>query len=896
MGITVWTYEDPRHIKWGRFEKCPQFCSTPELVNAIEFNYGNNMDKKSDNMKTRNQVTTVKDLVNALYHDWYTPGMIIKQIIEVFNLINDTTNDDPKDVKNSLERNYHKLVDCLRFFCEMGIDPDKLDLNTISEHNWYSKDQQYIIKLYKAAKRNKDTSFRFDHASPKEAEEAIAVALRKKIETKENKKNEILNPIENFDEANRKRVVLHGILQFTPSILAAVEDLNNAGIDVLLLFNYRTDFPIFYEGWKNIYDEICKAFGKKDELILNGATDVGKSYIKNYNIIYDMNDIASGCFEYDEKNIVNQVQCYEFNDIIEFTDYVSQVAEQKNKKNKEQSNNEEKEIFYSPSRRINNLLRIYTTGQNERFLDRPIGHFFVAVLKMWNPETNRLEIINHNHLEIRDCLISGLISEDVKGNLLNSYHMVYPFIENERNIDNVISKLNDVLLLKIRRLKDFSEPDRLNLQRIGYMNITEDNLVRLIEGLQDIKDAARFFVADFNNKQGSIAKYYSRVCLYITERVGQNEEMDDELRQIIDTIVARMQDEDIPENGTLHSIKATMENFVRSENENFALAKSNFYDFTQVMGKVSSWNKRTTNHFCFLSDQDLCKDDKSFLPWPLEEDFFETLIKSKVLYDNRIQYTMVYYEILKKNAVEHHHYKKFALFYGILFSDLPVKLSYVKNVDGQENEMYYMLRLMRVKVEPAPNEQLKQNKHSPIRMKKMKPTPLSAGNVVNEDSIRFAMCPYRYVVESIVQKGTIYRDRFLLKQYIKILNLENIFKEERFCNDIAKDERDIIFGLTESEKEESDRESADKLLNFNTLKESDSYKDILTVMKLYPKSLGKDKKNYKEFAEIRNNAKKKTEEDIKKVLEISNKLLQNPTNKLYCNMCAIKEICQSYKR
>jgi CRISPR/Cas system-associated exonuclease Cas4 (RecB family) len=67
------------------------------------------------------------------------------------------------------------------------------------------------------------------------------------------------------------------------------------------------------------------------------------------------------------------------------------------------------------------------------------------------------------------------------------------------------------------------------------------------------------------------------------------------------------------------------------------------------------------------------------------------------------------------------------------------------------------------------------------------------------------------------------------------------------------------------------------------------------VMKLYPKSLGKNQDNYNEFLEVRKGAMEINKEVIKSLLEKGNKSLPKPTQEKYCRMCAIKDICVSFK-
>ena len=52
------------------------------------------------------------------------------------------------------------------------------------------------------------------------------------------------------------------------------------------------------------------------------------------------------------------------------------------------------------------------------------------------------------------------------------------------------------------------------------------------------------------------------------------------------------------------------------------------------------------------------------------------------------------YQVFVKSRKEFKHFKRYALIYGLEFNRCDFRISYVKNTDDKENEIYYMLKLL----------------------------------------------------------------------------------------------------------------------------------------------------------------------------------------------------------
>ena len=784
MSIVIKTYKDPRHIIFGEFADYPQFCATQELVGLIERNH--------KEMKVKNQVTTINNLVDALYKNWNKKSTIIKQIVEVSNLIPEMEEWE-EDIKISLKHSCRNLVDCIRWFSELGLDFKNTDIT------FFGKDQQCAIQLYQRIKDNPISSFYFKRPASTEVRKAIASSLQNKNDLnyendkKTDKKKD--NHIVNVTGEKWEKVIIHGIFNFKPAIIAAIDDLIKANIDIIFIFNYREDYPSFYKCWKEIYRSFTSPDWQPD---FNAATrKVTNPCLSNFYLASDMNDIASGCYRIheaerqkrkyvvksvfnlasdtnesigDPKDVVETpIIYYEFDNFVRFVQYVI--------------NNKKKEVFYSPNSRIIDFIRGYNKKRRFYFLELPVGRFFMAIVNMWNTSVKGNLALSYNHSELRVCLESGFVyynhkNEDGEfvdrdGKLLHFYDMVFPFVENERTVQGVIDKLKK--LETILNTKSDSIEDKF----IGYMNIRKENLCDLIEGLKNMQQVAEVLLKDFTAKYGKYTQHYVSVCKYIIECGVNPETVDEELAEVLKHAVNRMERRRINQQSvktiwTLNAIKTKMKKFLqRSETS----SDIQFYDFTKVSG-VSSFAANKRCHFCFLSDKDMCSIERTFIPWPLDLHFIQSESFKSALPDEYKNNLSWQYAVLKKSLEEYRNFSKFALLYGILFSNrkLPIKLSYVKNLDGKENELYSLLRLL----EPNWAKSSEQEEQGRDALKEFKPdieSLISESPKTDQDKILYVMCPYRYVVEGLIQQGTIYRDRYFICKYLEVKLLEGVYNE-----------------------------------------------------------------------------------------------------------------------
>lgn len=98
---------------------------------------------------------------------------------------------------------------------------------------------------------------------------------------------------------------------------------------------------------------------------------------------------------------------------------------------------------------------------------------------------------------------------------------------------------------------------------------------------------------------------------------------------------------------------------------------------------------------------------------------------------------------------------------------------YIKNDDDKENELYYILKLLGIKTV--------RNVHDTSSTKHNIELTFDLGanknNFVDLDGFRRRICGYRFALESLIENGTVYQDRFLQTKYLEIV-LANIVRRK----------------------------------------------------------------------------------------------------------------------
>jgi len=768
MGLKIYTYSNPYEIDcepfWNEIKACAHFCVSQTMVNGMNQTY--------PLLKTRQATATIRTLVNSLYENWDDINTNVRQIMEVDNAISELNLQTAslENVKRSLLFNTRSIVSCIRMFKELSINSDKMSSDELNI------DQRYLVELYKIIDKKDKSSFDFERVKSKSIiEKAIDEAL------KYHKDNVDLSLIE------RDRIVIHGIHQFTPAMLCAIEDISEYK-NVILLFNYQKQYASIYETWMNIYSIFDLPINNQSVNQFTPMPLLINSYKSNVLADY-IGHLSNGEF-IDKNKILNDLEVIEFDNTTEFANYVAMLFD----KAKTVNNKGDKpkiplafmeEQLYSASGKVNNILRAYFPEQfgERHFLDYPIGHFFIATTNMWDSESKCVKIDNFS--DIKECLNSGIIAETTPGQLVSTFNMIEPYIEKENTITGILSKIGQLIKNANKKHED--------KDKVGYFTVDLDQLIELKNALTELEKIINSFFENFDSGSDNFSRFYKKIRKFIISRMNDIKDLDDEMHNVIGRLLDRLEQSDLPDTGTFNSLKQTMSYYL-SQDENAARgAHWIVRNFDQIDGDILRSAvqdpQKVTYHFCCLSDKDICSNKDERLPWPLDIKFFEYSYQA-------LEWK---YQVFLKSKMEYRNFKRYALLYGLEFNRVGCKLSYVRTEDNKDNDLFYMLTLLGVKVRKYSSF----NSNTYLEHLSIESDEKEIEEVIDaisdEERKKLKLCPYRFALEGLGQGRTIFRDRFLIHTYLKMLISNRTKKElngkpynDQIIKKVIQEQYDII--------------------------------------------------------------------------------------------------------
>ena len=262
--------------------------------------------------------------------------------------------------------------------------------------------------------------------------------------------------------------------------------------------------------------------------------------------------------------------------------------------------------------------------------------------------------------------------------------MVEPYIEKENSISGIVAKLNQLIKNANKKHED--------KDKVGYFTVDLDLLLELKKALVELEHIINSFFEDFDAGTDNFSRFYKKIRKFIISRMGDINDLDEEMHSVIGRLLDRLEQSDLPDTGTFNSLKQTMSYYL-SQDENAARgAHWIVRNFDQIDGDIlrsaSQDPQKVVYHFCCLSDKDICSNKDERLPWPLDIKFFEYSYQA-------LEWK---YQVFLKSKMEYRNFKRYALLYGLEFNRVGCKLSYVRTEDNKENDLFYMLNLLGVKV------------------------------------------------------------------------------------------------------------------------------------------------------------------------------------------------------
>ena len=804
MAITIYTYSNPYEINrepyWASIKNCFHLCVSQTLVNGL-------CDQYKDFYKGK--LTTITRFINQLYCNWESDAIAISQraaidnIIEYLDFSKCVDDISGEDIVISLKRNRSDVVESIRTMFELGMEPENIKDGELS----YC--QKCVVEIYKELKR---TNNKFFEIKDDFTEDEIDNAIDKLVD--DLSKTSTLTDVDNI---RKDSIVFHGIHQFTPIMLRMIEALGKYKL-VVILFNYQPDYKSVYQTWLDVYS----SFESKIVISPRNLNNESQQY-EGGKIADNIAAVIAG-----NTSVIDfskRIDVTEFDNATEFAGYVAkkfEIAESLRKKDNfaHPALYYMDEQFYAATSDVNNILKIYFPEQfGERaFLDYPIGHFFLSITNMWDPNSQVLCLQDFN--DLYECLSCGIILEERHGELISILDKIRLYVNNETSIKGIVKRLKRLRNRIEEILED--EDEHKEFQRVEYFDVSPSEIDKLITALNELNDITKFFYDDFNDEKNDFKSFYKKIGDVLVSRVLDVEEIDSEFKEIVERVLQRLNEvKDIEANASFDCLRETMQLYLQQIPSEGKGANWIVRNFEQIDGDILRKNRSSiskTYHFACLSDEDMSITHKDEFSWPLDINFFEV---AQAPVDWK-------YQVFVTSRLEYKNFRRYALVYGLAFSKCAVKLSYIKNEKDGESELYYLLRILNSKVNPyEPEDDAKHQKKSDY----IQIEDYNFGAFNQYDLMRYRACKYRFLLESIIEGKSIYKDEFLLRKYITIMiehRARKHFEGKSFV-------RNIVFDYLNEQMDEL----KDKFLFINYADAIDIVKTSLTYLEKHALYNGK---------------------------------------------------------
>lgn len=881
MSIIIYSYRNPYEIKentelWEEIVSCPYFCVSQTLVNGLKSIYGSSFQI--------GRVTTVKNLTDSLYKVWTSTACAVKQHADIDNLIINSGSDfglddlELENVRKSFLFNREEVFNSIRTMFELRMNPKSI------VEKYLTPEQNYIVGLYKKIIELQNKNFivkeDFDEC---EIDEAITTAM--------NTAQANASSAQTDDVADMDRIVIHGVHQFSPLMLRTIEEIGKYK-KVILLYNYQEQYKNVYQTWVDIYSAFdCQMVDFKGAEYY--PTDSALISYEGNLLAQNMGKLLGG--RKDDITVKKPYEIIEFDNMTEFAGYVARIFEDAEKRDPKHPMSAMKEQIYAANSSANDILKVYFPEQfgERQFLNYPIGHFFVAIANMWDSKSNGIVISDIN--DIRECLCAGILLEKSPGRLASTFGKMEALFEGCQSIDDMLARSK-----KVKKNRKFitDEKRREYINHISYYSIAVDEILELEQALSELEELSSFFYEDFEKRPNNFRRFYKKLKKYLQEEIIEERELSEDFADIIHRVLTRLDEvEDIDATASFECLKSTMSLYLVQETKPGKSANWIVRNFEQIDGDVLRTDREKDSsilHFACLTDEDIDSVKQREFTWPLTSDFFEVA-------QNPVDWK---YQVFVKARKEYKNFKRYALIYGLEFNRGRFKLSYVKRDGDLEREPYYLLKILGIHKEQNINNRIKDklNDVSEIQL-----IDSALGNYSIYDYYRFKICKERFLLETLAEGNTVYKDAFLLAKYFEVW-VENETKER--MQGLPSSELILIEKLNETYDEL--KKYFPFALNVNRIDIINNIKTRISGSKSFP-ILSEDDRKFMMIRELfiykqLKNPRKFNQDVLKDVFvdvtqekitgELSKDKLSHisytSSTDVWCKYCCNREICVAY--
>lgn len=806
MSYKIYTYADPYRISqtdfWEEIKNYPQLCASRTLVNGLINVMGADITSL---------LCPLDDIVEErIFKDWSNNiSLRIRQYSELGRRYSQwhrvEQNPLSDNYYDAFTHNKNAMLDSIRLFVELGINADSLDARRL---NMEQRVFVYLLLLLE-----KTDLFKLPEM-PSVKELKNQFLLQAKYEKKE---KERLHEGKSVDEYYKKdleiigrmidsmiywdgmHVVIHGIHQFTPLQLKFITHLDKLGVEIIFMYNYLPQFKEIYSSWHYIYqqfdapihhDQNVKAYIPDGQL-----QKTGNAIACNLALLCEENIPRSDKHIRDNYELYKDEKVLMFDNISEYAGYVSDLiadAESKlheetavrnmplqNRKSTAAVLARMKDVIYTANKEVDELLQVYHPefARNRHFLAYPIGQFFVALYGLWNAEKKEIKI-DYNLL--RDCVNSGIMSGYNAEQLLKTLTNLEPLFAHLTSFKEFKELFTKYKLL-YSQVADATQG--ADVHSLCMLNIYNSYKVPL-KAIEDLykaicelnNDAVALFGDVGFDEQYQFEIHFRRLKDFINNR--QNALASEEEKELISRLLIRLDsiEEQLKEEngrGTLEDLRSGLYFFLKQKEK----PVSDWFvkNFEQIDGDVlNSRNQKAPGrekvyHFACVSDKDMNCKVNDLLPWPLSDLFIERAYNPK---DLPFQ---VYYAALGERS----NFMRYALFYGLYFSQCDTKISFVRRYGNDATDYYELLRLVGLKSENG----IRKSGEDEYPMSVVVPgKKVQAIKYNREQMAAMMLCPYRFLLDYVLNREPIFSGTFLIQRYYANILIDNTWNSIQRMN------------------------------------------------------------------------------------------------------------------
>ena len=542
------------------------------------------------------------------------------------------------------------------------------------------------------------------------------------------------------------------------------------------------------------YDDKLKIFSTWDKVYRHFAVE--RNNIKHYSTIdnTEQNEMSrrfSNAIE-GKFSRLSDIDMLSFRSVTDFADYINSDKEYKG---------------FSATLIPNEIIEIRATKSNASrpFWATEKGRLLLALLNNWDvrkskllldmnqfinvlasvPDlgiTDRLAEIIIQTQEFGSRVVGNGIQEDDEYFVVAKEYLRDVGIRNEHSIESILEDYGELycaMFSNVQRanlfLENASEAETCFRQsRAYYSDIVDyDGLINrikshiaLIDILEDepfrsINGLNRLSYLSFSDRQEARSKLIIVLsAAMLINRIARNRFADNQEYQIPRHYYDLLNDFGIAEGfehlNTTHmktdNFIDLKENIIRyfsidnEESREDRLLKS----FESIEESVFAGERR--HHYCCISDQYMNRRMSEVFPWPLRSEMFDDVCdwKIKVFVESRLQYAA---------------FMRYAMFFGMRNTDCH-KLSFIKEIDGEEQTPYYLTRLsgLGIAEQSSGNTGVISNNHDDDIVRDNIPGNNDNGRDVSYDELKmFGICPKKYLYYYNIAENCSYVDGFQIQ-------------------------------------------------------------------------------------------------------------------------------------